>query len=216
MQLISRSVVALALVCGCSSGPAKTASGAPAPDVAPTNDTTPTCARYLKLLTDCGVVTGTRLAGCADSNPILPCATACIESAGCDAIEADYCDGSYDDFAECLDACQQSLPPPTFVCADGTVLPASYRCDGSRDCPDGSDEQCPPGKFTCDDGLQIPAGWQCDGVDDCSNGEDERDCGLPNFTCNDGTILPPSRECDGTADCAGGEDELDCTKLTCS
>ncbi len=212
-------IVSLALAGGCSSHGAtvsNTAESQPTPSGAQTDDANPTCAGYLKLLTDCGAVTGTRLAGCAATNPILPCATACVRSADCEAIKEDYCDGAYNDFAECLDRCEASLPPPVFVCSDGTSLPASYRCDGVPDCADGDDEQCPRGIFTCENGLMIPAGWQCDGVNDCANGEDERDCGLPNFTCDDGTSRPPSRECDGTADCAGGEDERDCTRLTCS
>ncbi len=178
------------------------------------SDDTPTCANYVKALTACHVITGTRLADCNDSKPILECVFACVKNASCDEIKADYCDGSYDAYASCLDDCNNAQPAAMFVCNDGTEIMASFRCDGVPDCPGGEDEVCPPGTFTCDNGLMIPAGWKCDGVSDCENGEDERDCGPP-FVCNDGTTLPSSKECDGTADCAQGEDELDCTKLTC-
>ncbi len=175
-----------------------------------------TCARFVRMLTDCGVVTGTRFAGCEDDDAILPCATDCVAKASCAEIEAMYCAASFNDFAQCLDDCQAALPPPEFVCGDGSRIPASFQCDGFADCPGGEDEDCPEGTFTCDSGLNIPAGWQCDGVLDCADGEDELDCTGAMVDCGNAMSVPASRACDGTRDCPGGEDELDCTKLTCS
>jgi hypothetical protein len=190
--------------------------GAPqkAPADAASDATAPTCANLVNRLTACGVLTGTRLAGCTDDAPILPCVMACLEGATCTEVAANYCMGAFNAFAGCLNECQDSLPPPEFVCDDGSRISARWRCDGVPDCPNGEDEKCPPGTFTCADGLSIPAGWRCDGVTDCSGGEDERDCG-PRLICSDGVSLPASRECDGVADCADGSDETDCVKRSC-
>jgi hypothetical protein len=175
----------------------------------------PTCASFVDLLVDCGVITGIRLAGCDDGQPILPCVTACVENASCEEIEAAYCYFDFNTFADCVTACDAAEPGPEFLCSNGLPIQASWRCDGVSDCPNGEDEDCPEGEFTCDGGLRIPAGWQCDGVDDCPSGDDELDCSGRTFICDDGSSLPASRECDGASDCAGGEDELDCAKLTC-
>jgi hypothetical protein len=173
-----------------------------------------TCASFVEQLFACNVITGTRLAGCEDENPVLPCVMKCVSSAGCAQVQADYCSGAYNDYAACLDECHATLQPAEFVCEGEEPIPASWRCDGLADCENADDEDCPPGEFTCADGLDLPAGWQCDGVLDCRDGEDEADCG-PRVSCGDGTSVPSSRECDGFADCAGEEDERDCVRLKC-
>ena len=172
------------------------------------------CARFVKALTECAVLTGTRFKGCADDDPQLACALSCVERATCAQIAGAYCDNVLNSYAGCLNECDMAAPPPQFVCADGETVAASWRCDGTPDCPDGSDEDCPSGTFSCRDGLTLPAGWQCDGNVDCAGGDDEGDCG-PQVPCDDGTTISASRECDGTDDCAQGEDELDCTHLAC-
>lgn len=177
-----------------------------------------TCASYVQMLTDCGVIKGTRLAGCADDDPSLPCPAACVAKAECDEIAATYCGGADNDFAECLASCEASLPAREFACSDGKTISMRWRCDGVPDCANGEDEICPKGTFTCQSGLTIPAAWQCDTVNDCPAGDDERRCGQvgKDFSCADGSSIPASQECDGANDCPAGEDELDCTKLTCS
>ena len=175
-----------------------------------------TCRGFVGALTDCGLLTGTRLAGCEDDDPSLPCMMDCIGAASCEELEARYCYLEFNRLADCLEGCQAALPSPEFVCDDRSRIPASFQCDGSEDCLQGEDEDCPEGRFLCDSGLSIPAGWQCDGVDDCPNAEDELACsGDRALICVDGTRLSASRECDGTEDCPAGEDELDCAKLTC-
>lgn len=172
------------------------------------------CAIYVSLLTDCGLLTGSRLRGCEEDDAALPCINNCAANAGCDELHAALCAGEFNAFASCFEACDRARPAPEFVCADGTHIPASWRCDGGADCSHGEDEACPSGSFVCDNGLALPAGWQCDSVSDCPGGEDERDCG-PRILCKDGKSLPESRSCDGVADCDGGEDERDCTWLNC-
>ncbi len=173
------------------------------------------CASFVKLLTRCGVLTGTHLARCDDDSPVLSCLIECVSNASCDEVAGSYCYSGRNGFSDCATACEPPPPPPEFLCGDGSVIEASWRCDGATDCPDGEDEDCPAGVFTCKNGGSIPAGWQCDRVADCPGGEDELDCGGAAFTCGNGASLPPSRECDGITDCPGGEDEFDCTRLLC-
>ena len=179
-------------------------------------DVEATCEGFVSAMVDCGVLTGSRLAGCDDEHPMLPCLMNCVGRATCEEIEAAYCYLDVNVFSNCVTACEEAEPGPVFVCSNGVPIEARWRCDGVADCPRGEDEDCPTGYFTCDDGLEIPAGWRCDGVPDCLGGEDELDCGdVPRVRCDDGTTVPASRECDGFDDCANGEDELDCTKLSC-
>jgi hypothetical protein len=195
-----------------SSGTGESAgSGGSGPD-----DQEATCESLVNALTDCDLLTGTRLAGCEDDEPSLPCMMVCIGEASCEELEARYCYLEFNRLAECLEDCQAALPSPEFVCDDRSRIPASFQCDGAEDCSKGEDEDCPEGRFSCDGGLSIPAAWQCDGVEDCPNGEDELACsGDRGVICDDGSRLPASRECDGKDDCPEGEDEVDCARLIC-
>jgi hypothetical protein len=204
--------ISSALVVACSNDEPNDRNGA---SDDPDGNGKPTCQSFVSLLVDCGVITGTRLAGCDDGQPLLPCVTACVESASCEEIEAAYCYLDVNTFADCVMACDAAEPGPEFLCNNGVPIQASWRCDGVSDCPNGEDEACPDGEFVCDSDLRIPAGWQCDGVDDCPAGEDELDCSGRTITCGDGSSVPASRECDGASDCPDGEDELDCARLTC-
>jgi hypothetical protein len=173
------------------------------------------CAAVVDKLTECGVISGLHLKECGEGDTLARCVAACVDDADCDEMKASYCDDALNDFSDCLSACHEA-PPPDFVCADGSTIPASWRCSGAEDCPGGEDEDCPKGSFVCEDGLSIPAGWKCDKVDDCSHGEDEGDCpGSVRITCDDGSRLPARFRCDGSQDCADGEDELDCAVLMC-
>jgi hypothetical protein len=180
------------------------------------SDGEPTCEKLVSMLTGCRVITGTHLAGCDDERPLLPCLMECVVSSSCEEIEAAYCYLDANAFAECVTACVEAEPEPSFVCGNGAPIEASWKCDGVSDCPNGEDEDCLTGSFTCDSGLSIPAGWQCDGVDDCPDGDDELDCGGgPGFACGDGVTVSASRRCNGVDDCENGADEIDCTRLTC-
>lgn len=173
-----------------------------------------TCQSFVQMLTDCAVIEGTRLKGCADDDPKLECVAACVPKVSCDEVKATYCFNADNAYADCLEECSKAEQPPEFTCGDGSKVSARFRCDGVADCPGGEDEDCPTGTFTCANGVAIPAGWYCDGFEDCAGSDDEANCGPP-FTCDDGTSLGSSKECNGEEDCAGGEDERDCTTRTC-
>ena len=75
----------------------------------------------------------------------------------------------------------QTCRKEQFNCLDGTCLPDSNLCDGTRDCNSGLDELvcttiiCPTGQFAC--GREcVELRRMCDGVRDCSGGEDEQMC----------------------------------------
>lgn len=173
------------------------------------------CAGVVEKLTACEVISGKHLKECGEGDRLARCVSSCVEEADCDEMKASYCQDELNDFATCLEQCHEA-PPPDFVCADGSTIPASWRCSGAKDCPGGEDEDCPEGSFVCEDGLTVPVPWKCDTVDDCQHGEDERDCpGSVRFICEDGTQLPARFRCDGSSDCAEGEDELDCAVLLC-
>jgi hypothetical protein len=137
-----------------------------------------TCASFVKLLVDCGVITGTRLGGCEDDHPLLSCVIDCVENASCEDIEAAYCNLEPNTFVECVTGCESAQPIPEFVCDNGAPIQASWQCDGVSDCEAGEDElDCVPGSsVACRDGTSIPASRQCNGVPDCANDEDELDC----------------------------------------
>ena len=174
-----------------------------------------TCAGFVRRLTECGVLTGTRFARCKDDSPALACLVSCATGASCDDIINAYCAADPNEYADCALKCREL--PMGFTCNDGTIIRATWKCDGTPDCPDGEDEDCADGTFVCQGGQHIPAGWHCDGNNDCPGAEDEADCpDSPMFVCDDGVVRPESDECDGVPDCAGGEDEADCTKLVCN
>lgn len=79
-------------------------------------------------------------------------------------------DAQYD-FLECVTA---EGCPGAFTCADQTVIPDAWVCDGEADCVGGEDEQAScPGPHLCANGESIPHAWVCDGWDDCGDGSDE-------------------------------------------
>jgi len=126
----------------------------------------------------------------------------------------------------------------TFLCADGSEIPAALRCNYNvhpevvgniPDCADGSDEaNCPP--FVCADGSEIPYELRCNytgpggagGPSDCADGSDEANCEGLYFICQYG-VIPYELVCDGMNDCPtetgmpqgeSNSDELSC--FTCS
>uniref|UniRef100_A0A9L0IKU4 Low-density lipoprotein receptor-related protein 2 n=1 Tax=Equus asinus TaxID=9793 RepID=A0A9L0IKU4_EQUAS len=120
-----------------------------------------------------------------------------------------------------------------FRCENGHCIPASWRCDGTKDCLDDSDETgCPPsscqsGQFKCQsEGVCIPHSWVCDDEHDCEDGSDEQHCrgttcSSDQITCSSGECIPNEYRCDHTRDCSDGTDERDChyptcTQLTCA
>jgi hypothetical protein len=198
----------VALVVACSSDPCQ---NAPAPG---TTTEKATCQRWIQRLLDCEVIAGTRLSGCQDDDPILPCTWACMQKATCKQIKSSYCNNSFNSYAGCLNECHES--PPPFVCDDGTQINALRQCDGVSDCPNGEDEDCTQGYFTCNDGKLIPESWVCDNSIDCTGGEDEAGCPPPPMaTCETGESILASAECNGVPDCPDGDDEANCARLTC-
>lgn len=215
---ISGWCVLLVVACSGEDNGAKKPSDTPAAGSSGTEPSGPiptTCAGFVRRLTECGVLTGTRFARCEDDSPALACLVACATGSSCEDIISAYCAADQNDYAECALKCREL--PMGFMCSDGTIIRGTWKCDGTPDCPDGEDEDCPEGTFVCQGGQHIPAGWHCDGNNDCPGAEDEGDCpGSPMFVCADGVMLSESDECDGVPDCAGGEDEADCTKLVCN
>ncbi|XP_059560178.1 low-density lipoprotein receptor-related protein 2 [Myotis daubentonii] len=115
-----------------------------------------------------------------------------------------------------------------FRCEDGHCIPASWRCDGTKDCLDDSDEigcppaTCQPGYFQCQSKeLCIPNSWVCDNEQDCEDGSDEHQhcpgstCSSHQMTCSSGECIPKEYMCDHVRDCSDGTDEKDCRYPTC-
>uniref|UniRef100_A0A8C9DCQ9 LDL receptor related protein 2 n=1 Tax=Panthera leo TaxID=9689 RepID=A0A8C9DCQ9_PANLE len=132
-------------------------------------------------------------------------------------------------FAACLaPASGQECDSEHFRCEDGHCIPATWRCDGTRDCLDDTDEVgCPPpscksNQFLCQgEGLCIPNFWECDNDEDCEDGSDEhqhcpgRTCSSHQITCSNGECIPKEYRCDHVRDCSDGTDEKDCQYPTC-
>lgn len=153
--------LSVVLAGGCSSDPVD--RGATDVDREPTDtddslDGEVSCDTFVKRLVDCGVLIGTKLRGCEDDKPVLPCVTECAKQANCDDIAVAYCEGRFNGYAGCLATCRLAAAPPEFVCNDGTRIRASWQCDNAPDCPDGEDEDCPDLRFPCNDGRVLPRG----------------------------------------------------------
>ena len=123
--------------------------------------------------------------------------------------------------------------PGTFLCGDGSEIPAALRCNFSvrsefgsyEDCVDGSDEQnCPP--FVCDDGSEIPYELRCNFEGepgfpalDCVDGSDEVNCEGLYFTCPRHGGVPYATVCNGENDCPiepfTGDSEFNSDELSC-
>jgi hypothetical protein len=206
--------VAAVMACSSEAPPVAAPCGNAGAGSHPDTTQAASCVSFVQRLLDCEVITGTRLGGCQDDNPVLICAWACAQKATCAQIKNSYCADAVNSYRGCLNECKS--PPPLFTCDDGSQIDARWQCDGAADCPNGEDEVCAQGTFTRDSGVTIPAAWQCDQVIDCTGGEDERDCtGAPMISCDTGESIPASRECNGVEDCPNGEDERDCAMLTC-
>ncbi|KAG8302473.1 hypothetical protein J6590_031545 [Homalodisca vitripennis] len=109
-------------------------------------------------------------------------------------------------------------------------LPASARCNGTKECSRGEDEMgcsgCMEHQFQCvDSGRCIMREWVCDGDSDCGDKSDEdpamcqyyekgvekavnhNNSECLDFTCKNMKCLPFSKVCDGTPDCEDRSDE---------
>lgn len=131
--------------------------------------------------------------------------------------------------AACLEPVSgQECGSGNFRCDNGYCIPASWRCDGTRDCLDDTDEiGCPPrscesGLFLCPaEGTCIPSSWVCDEDKDCSDGADEQQncagttCSAQQMTCSNGQCIPSEYRCDHVSDCSDGSDERNCHYPTC-
>ncbi|GJQ69595.1 hypothetical protein Trydic_g6689 [Trypoxylus dichotomus] len=133
--------------------------------------------------------------------------------------------------------------PDSFICKNGEVISALFRCDGAVDCNDKSDEThklcshivCSPYLFKCTYGACISQDNMCDGKEDCVDGSDEeyemcssngnqnlsvivrqkrQEC---NFKCGSGDCISTEQLCDGIADCQDGSDETrtQCGNVRC-
>ena len=146
------------------------------------------CEGLDRKLASCGIIPhGARFQCVEPFDKIEVCYVDCQLRASCADLNGIYCSASFV-VGNQLQTCGRSCLPVTnnFTCQDGTILPASQRCDRVLDCNDGSDEAgCPT--FTCQNGDKIPVGARCDGTQDCSDGSDEVGC-LPSLdsilTCN--------------------------------
>ena len=100
--------------------------------------------------------------------------------------------------------------PNLFECADNTLLPDYYVCDGRNDCPSGGDE------VNCSDICS----YQQDIQQECFT-----TCLRPNCECFDlyhqcesGGCIPSTKICDCYADCTDASDEAEhlCTVALCN
>jgi hypothetical protein len=123
--------------------------------------------------------------------------------------------------------------PGTFLCTDGSEIPAALRCNFSvrsefgsyEDCADGSDEaNCPP--FVCGDGSEIPYELRCNFEGepgfpalDCADGSDEVNCEGLYFMCPRHGGVPYATVCNGENDCPiepfTGDSEFNSDELSC-